>query len=678
MNDTRRGRGRGRSRGGRQHQTEESLTVKPSSDHNSTEIDTSRGVESPNTASSSKPSLRSTDGVNSNHSGRRGRRPHNRNRRKHGLVEKLEVGLVEDEVESLNSEVRDVVIGQDGGDEGRKIEVVRREEEVDGRLGEERKVEEVGGEAEGSELVVKNGDEIRSRLEMLRLSWQEVELSVDQFSVNDQLQEDELLALESIYGDNALNLESMGGLRTFQIQIHLEPPGEFRLKTKLDSSMAGSDNDSYLLKVQYLPPIVLTCLLPKSYPSHLPPIFVISVKWLDSAKIYALCSMLDTIWKEQSGQEVIYHWAEWLQNSSLPYLGIGMDIVIDPSKVCPSKDKRAISGIISPNVDVQFLKNYNDERCHDSFLQSSHQCCICFSEYPGTEFAKLPCRHYFCWTCLKTYSDITVKEGTVNKLKCPTAKCGGMIPPDFLKKLLSEEDFERWESLTLQKSLDSMSDVSYCPRCETACIADEDDFAHCFKCFYSFCSLCMEKRHVGIKCMTPELKLQILQDRQNSSLLREDQKQRERDKINEILSVKEILRDAKQCPSCNMAISRTEGCNKMVCNNCGQYFCYRCGKAIDGYDHFKEGSCNLFTEQMVQEWEHRLNNRQELGQGRVELYPGRAHGCPNCRQLNVKVGNNNHMFCWACQMHYCYLCNKIVRRSAEHYKPKGCKQHTEG
>ena len=74
------------------------------------------------------------------------------------------------------------------------------------------------------------------------------------------------------------------------------------------------------------------------------------------------------------------------------------------------------------------------------------------------------------------------------------------------------------------------------------------------------------------------------------SQLKEDQKRREREKINEMLNMKEIHRDSKLCPSCDMAISRTEGCNKMKCGNCEQYFCYRCNKAIDASDpngHFR-------------------------------------------------------------------------------------------
>jgi hypothetical protein len=50
-----------------------------------------------------------------------------------------------------------------------------------------------------------------------------------------------------------------------------------------------------------------------------------------------------------------------------------------------------------------------------------------------------------------------------------------------------------------------------------------------------------------------------------------------------------VQQTSKRCPACQMAISKTEGCNKMVCAYCSAAWCWRCERVIGGYEHFRCG-----------------------------------------------------------------------------------------
>lgn len=41
------------------------------------------------------------------------------------------------------------------------------------------------------------------------------------------------------------------------------------------------------------------------------------------------------------------------------------------------------------------------------------------------------------------------------------------------------------------------------------------------------------------------------------------------------------------CPTCKMPIEKTEGCSKMECPNCRNYFCWICKQTLDYSDPYK-------------------------------------------------------------------------------------------
>ncbi|KAL6911761.1 hypothetical protein ACP4OV_000566 [Aristida adscensionis] len=491
----------------------------------------------------------------------------------------------------------------------------------------------------------------------------EDELSEEQAEINNHLQEDEVLALQAIYGDDMVILEKKAGLRSFQIYVRYPLPNATEVLLDLcpNGTMVGTDGDGsrdggdllFACSLKHLPPLVLTCFLPRSYPSAHAPYFTISAKWLDGPKVSYLCTALDGIWTELPGQEVVYRWVDWLNSCSWSCISFNDNIILAPDRTSDVADRRAIARTLLVDSTIPLMQSYNEKTSHEIFLQSFHECGICLSESTGRNFRKLPCQHF-------------------------------PLPPSVLKCILGNDDYARWESFALQRLLDAMPDLVYCTRCDAACLEVDHD-AQCPECFFTFCSLCKERRHVGNNCVTPEEKIRILKERQQKYSLPEEQLLKEQREIDELLNLCEALRSCKQCPSCNMGISKTHGCNKMTCRNCGKSFCYGCNQAIKDYTHFWYGNCVLF--ETVEEWRRYeaqnqdLNDDEDNDEEAEELEPERGrvynYPCPICGRRNVKLGTNNHILCGGCRCHYCALCRKRVLKSSEHYGPSGCQQHTD-
>ena len=59
----------------------------------------------------------------------------------------------------------------------------------------------------------------------------------------------------------------------------------------------------------------------------------------------------------------------------------------------------------------------------EAFLMDEHTCGICYEDYQGHKFVKIPgCLHSFCIGCMKQMAMMHVKEGTIAELKCPHDK----------------------------------------------------------------------------------------------------------------------------------------------------------------------------------------------------------------------------------------------------------------
>jgi E3 ubiquitin-protein ligase RNF14 len=418
-------------------------------------------------------------------------------------------------------------------------------------------------------------------------------------------------------------------------------------------------------------------------------------------------------WDE--GMPVVFTWIQYLESDEPSAL-------IDRITLCEQDaEAAAAAGAAAASADrddverlIDAMSRYDRQVQADEFVQSNHDCEICFDDKPGAEFVRFEssCGHYFCQDCLVAYVELHLSGGSpVNDLCCPSGT-GTCSRKESKRQLTAGEVFRiagkeaqvKFERLLLQQALSSMGDIVFCPKpaCQTPTVEESEHFGHCPKCRFAFCTLCFEPFHPGSQCITGEEAIRIARKHNaggKSNFGPEEQERRKR-LIQTAQSLAMIKKSTKQCPSCRSAVSKTRGCNKMSCP-CGTKFCYVCSKDItaEGYDHFGPNSCVLFDDAAIRQWEMEMAGFQYNPEFHFGLQVRRAGGgaaaavaghrlhhdhqeivwlhCPRCRQRNVRGENgNNQIRCWACRTKFCACCRGVVMDAARHYgRGKPCRQH---
>jgi hypothetical protein len=333
-------------------------------------------------------------------------------------------------------------------------------------------------------------------------------------------QRDELSVLESILGSDLI--ESDMGLR-WRIAADI---GSERVFTLLPWKAE--------LRLQFLPDIVACATLPPLYPEHEPPIFYFDCYWLPRAILTRWAADAANLWLP--GSVCIYDVCLMLQHACELYLSQLQQLDFQSifsiplgESACICEDAHGMGGASSTTLNLDHVRltliTFDQRRSEQAFKNNHFACPICLETKSGPScYRFISCRHVSCRSCLSGYFASIIIEGAPSSVGCPVASCRRAPLDVELKLLVTPQVYERYERLTLERSLLCSGAVD-CPLCTKpawpehpqpavsagaeALSAHETNayrnLARCGYCGYSFCLLCRAPWHLGRRCFSNDL-----------------------------------------------------------------------------------------------------------------------------------------------------------------------------
>jgi E3 ubiquitin-protein ligase RNF14 len=394
-----------------------------------------------------------------------------------------------------------------------------------------------------------------------------------------------------------------------QISVCFQQPVDAALNatitppTSLDESKGELDQppvkDVHILT--YLPPLSLEIELPEGYPTEKPPIVHLTTvsSWLPASVIDRLSDDCRRLWEECGNDLVVYTYIDHLQQLA----ETTFDIQSASGEVCLSRDLKVA------------LLDFNIKAEQEKFEQETFECGVCLEPKKGTLCHRLlRCSHVFCVGCLQDFYGTCIHEGDVDSVKCMAPDCeyskrlpaqgDGQTPPrkkrdpsigpsELLQIPLPPEAVQRYVFLKRKKKIEADKNTVYCPR--------------------EWCQgAARSKRHPKPEDpLTDDLEVSDDEDGFDP------------------------LGPEDQLPPMAERVA--------ICEDCNYAFCSVCKKGWHG--------------ELIRCYPRRAGEKTEEEKATEEYLRLYTSPCPTCNVPCQKQMGCNHMRCFQCDTHFCYLCS---------------------
>jgi len=364
------------------------------------------------------------------------------------------------------------------------------------------------------------------------------------------------------------------------------------------------------VKLSHLPSLSLQIELPEGYPSECPP----------TASLSTASDWLPDVRLRELAGEVAKLWEEY---GRCQILYSYIDFLQQAAETGFDLDQSADGCLILPTDFEAALVDFDKSTKLALFNAGTYDCGICLEPKKGSACYQLDrCQHVFCKQCLQDFYNNAIKEGDVVAVCCLDPSCGKeqvghkekkrpLHPRELLAMDIEEPTVRRYVEMKRKKTLESDKNTVYCPR--------------------SWC------QHPARSPNYPPIPKNLADypDTDES--------------------------DAESVPATKTAVVIDPSDRLAICENekCQLAFCRTCYKSWHG----PYARCHPRDPSELSEEE----------KASYDYIAEHTSPCPYCNSPTQKTMGCNHMECYQCHTHFCYLCGSWLdaHNPYQHFNKKG-------